>query len=269
MTPAYTYKPVRYFALTFAITFLSLFLGAYFSYQEYGQTLYILFMLPGLLAPFGVALGMILASGSAQLKQTFLQRLFDLRLIKPISIIPILVIMPVVVVVSTFISLLFGESILQLQFSEGFSFSAGFVPVLLVLALAATFEELGWRSYAMDSLNEKFNYFTATLIFAVLWAAWHFPLFFINGYYQYEIARMNIFYGINFMLSVVPLAFIISWVCKLNGGSILAAIAFHFVINMSQEALQITQVTKCIETGVLVVVAAIIVLLNRKMFFEK
>jgi len=180
-----------------------------------------------------------------------------------------IVLMPVVVVLSALISMQFGQPTGQLQLAEGFSFSAGFVPVLLVLILAASFEELGWRSYAMDSLNAKFNYFTATLIFAGLWAGWHFPLFFINNYYHNEIVRMNILFGINFMVGIIPFAFIIGWLCKFNRGSILIAILFHFFINLCQEALQITQVTKCIETGVLFLVAAVIVLLNRKMFFEK
>ena len=148
-------------------------------------------------------------------------------------------------------------------------FSAGFLPVLLVLFLAASFEELGWRSYAMDSLNVKHSYFIATLIFALLWAFWHFPLFFIKGYYHYELAHANILFASNFMFSVFPMAFIISWICRKNSGSIIAAILFHFVINISQEALQMSQITKCIETGVLLVIAAVIVMFNKKMFFDK
>jgi membrane protease YdiL (CAAX protease family) len=263
------YKPVQFFILIFAVTWISWFLSAFFSYRENGETIYILFMIPGLAAPFAVALWMILRSKSAAMKKEFIARLIDLKRIKPVSIIPMIVLMPVVVALSALISMQFGQPAGQLQLAEGFSFSVGFIPVLLVLILAASFEELGWRSYAMDSLNEKHNYFTATLIFAGLWAGWHIPLFFINHYYQNEIVRMNILFGVNFFVSAIPIAFIISWLCKLNQGSILIAILFHFFINLCQEALQITQATKCIETGILLLVAAVIVLLNRNMFFEK
>jgi len=225
-------------------------------------------MLPGLIAPFCIALWMILSSKDKTLRKNFNNRLFNLRLIRPSSIPAILFIMPVAIVLSILVSTFFGQSIDQLRFSERFSFSAGFVPVLLILFLAASFEELGWRSYAMDSLRAKHNYFTATIIFAFLWAFWHFPLYFIKDYYHYELVRTNIVFAINFIVSVIPLAFIISWICQKNGGSITAAVLFHFLINLSQEALQITQVTKCIETIVLMFIAAIIVVSNKEMFFD-
>jgi hypothetical protein len=39
-------------------------------------------------------------------------------------------------------------------------------------------------------------------------------------------------------------------------------------VNFLQEKFTVTQVTKCVETGVLLVVAAVVVALNRDMFFE-
>ena len=62
---------------------------------------------------------------------------------------------------------------------------------------------------------------------------------------------------------------IISWICLKNGKSVPAAIAFHFVINMSQEMLEITQATKCIQTVILVIVAAVIVAMEKEMFISK
>jgi membrane protease YdiL (CAAX protease family) len=49
---------------------------------------------------------------------------------------------------------------------------------------APAVEELGWRGYGMDSLRSCFSLFTASLYFALLWALWHLPLFFINNYYH-------------------------------------------------------------------------------------
>ena len=73
----------------------------------------------------------------------------------------------------------------------------------------------------------------------------------------------------NFFVSIVPMGIIISWICIKNRKSVLAAILFHFIINMSQEMFAITQVTKCIETVVLIVVTAVIIAIDREMFFSK
>jgi len=61
----------------------------------------------------------------------------------------------------------------------------------------------------------------------------------------------------------------VSWICVKNNKSVLAAIVFHFIINMCQEALGMTQNTKCIETAVLMVVALAIVAYDKEMFFHK
>jgi membrane protease YdiL (CAAX protease family) len=239
------------------------------SFRDDGSGLYMLVLLPGLMAPFLISLFMIYRSNNADLKKDFINRLINIRLIHP-NILPVFfLLMPLVVLLSTLISIPLGEPLSQFQFAEGFSFSAGAVPVLLILLLAASFEELGWRGYAFDSLQSRHTYFTASLIFSVLWSLWHFPLIFVNNSYQYEIFNENFWYGMNFFVSIVPMGMIISWICIKNGKSIIAAMVFHFIINMSQELLDITQNTKCIETVVLIFVAVLLIAYDREMFFSR
>ncbi len=269
MNQTYQYKPVTYFSITFLVTFSLWFAGAYASFQEGGEGVYIALMLPGLMAPFIISTVMIFQSKNADLKKAFVDRLINPKLIR-LNMLPILfLMMPIVVLLSVYLSLPLGGSIAQLQWAEGFSFSIGAVPILLVLFLAATFEELGWRGYAFDSLQSKHNYFTASLIFSLLWSFWHFPLIFVKDSYQYELLNQNAWYAVNFFVSIIPMGLIISWMCIKNGKSVLAAILFHFIINMSQEALAITQTTKCIETVVLSIVAVIIIAYDKKLFFSK
>ncbi len=267
MIPNYKYKPEVYFSAAFIITYALWFAGAYFSFQD-DSGLYMLLMLPGLMAPFLISLFMIFTSKNSDLKRDFINRLINLRLIKPKTLPALVLIMPFSILVSIFLSIPFGGSTSQFQFAEGFSFSSGFVPVLLLLLMAASFEELGWRGYAFDSLQSRYTYFTASIVFSILWSLWHFPLIFVNNSYQYEIFHENIWYGVNFFISIIPMGVIISWICIKNGKSVLAAILFHFIINMSQEVLAITQFTKCIETVVLAVVAAVIIASDKEMFFS-
>lgn len=264
----FRYQPLFYFSLTFLVTFALWFAGAYLSFQDNDNGRYMLLMLPGLMAPFFISLVFIFTSRNAEVKKDFLNRLLNPRLIR-LKLLPVmLLLMPLAVLVSIVLSLPFGGSLAQFQLSEGFSFSTGFVPVLLLLLMAATFEELGWRGYAFDSLESRYTYLTASLIFGVLWSLWHFPLIFVNNSYQYEIFHENIWFGVNFFVGIVPLGIIISWFCIKNGKSVIAAILFHFVINISQEMLDMTQMTKCIETVVLTGVAIAIIAIDRDLFFS-
>ena len=262
------YRPKVYYTATFLVTYVLWLAGAYFSFQDGKSGLYMLLMLPGLMAPFIISVLMIAASKNSELKKDYFNRLTNLRLIRLKMLPAFFLIMPLSVLVSIVISLPLGGSVSQFQFAEGFSFSTGFVPVLLLLLLAATFEELGWRGYAFDSLQSRFSLFGATMLFSVLWPLWHFPLIFVNNSYQYQIFHESIWFGVNFFVSIIPMGVIISWVCIKNGKSVIAAIAFHFVVNMSQEILAVSQTTKCIETVVLAVVAAVIVALDRELFFN-
>lgn len=270
MNNSYQYKPIVYFSFTFLITFVLWFIGAYLSHQA-RDGLYTIFMLIGLLTPFIISLFMIIRSKNTELRKDFINRLFNLKLIRPSIGLTLFyfLIMPITVVISIAISLLFGGSVSQFNFADGFSFSIGSVPILLVLFLAASFEELGWRGYAFDSLQSRNSFFKASIIFSILWSLWHLPLIFVKESYQYELLGQNPWYAVNFFVSIVPMGLIISWICMKNRKSVIAAIFFHFIINISQEGLAMTQTTKCIETVVLIAIASIIVVLDKDMFFSR
>jgi membrane protease YdiL (CAAX protease family) len=243
--------------------------GAYASFQDEGSGIYFVLMLIGLMVPFLLSLVMIFTSKNPQLKRDFVNRLTNPKLIR-VQMLPVLfLLMPLSVVLSILFSVPFGGSLAQFEFAEEFSFTSGFVPVLLLLILAACFEELGWRGYAFESLETRYTYFTASVIFSILWSLWHFPLIFVNGSYQYEVLQENIWYATNFFVSIIPMGIIVSWFCIKNRKSILAAVVFHFLINISQEMMNITQTTKCVQTFVLTAFVAIIVFMEKDLFFSR
>ena len=168
MNTQFQYQPVRYFSITFLATFALWFLGAWLSFRPDGNGLHMVFLLAGLAAPFVISLFMIFGSNHQEVKKDFISRLIDPRRIRLETLPTFFFLMPLSVVVSILISIPLGESMAQFQLAEGFSFSSGFVPVLLLLMLAATFEELGWRGYAFDSLESRYNFFVASLLFSLL-----------------------------------------------------------------------------------------------------
>ena len=267
MENKHIYKPVKYYLTTFILSYILWAAGAAASHTARGS-FYMVLMLIGLLMPFIISLVMTFRGGKA-MRKDFFSRLIDIRRIN-MKIMPVFfLIMPASVIISILISIPFGGSPDQLQTAEGFSFSTGVVPVLTVLLMAACFEEMGWRGYAFDSLLSRYNYFKSSLIFSILWSLWHLPLILVKGSYQYEIMQENIIYGINFFISIIPMGLIISWICIKNRKSIFAAVVFHFIVNMSQEILNISQTGKCIQTAVLTVFTVLIVLYDRKLFFSR
>ncbi|MDD5169731.1 MAG: CPBP family intramembrane metalloprotease [Syntrophales bacterium] len=222
--------------------------------------------------PAAAALFMIFSSESSWLKNDFLNRMFNVKLLYSGFVLFALLVMPFSVSLATGISLLFGEPAHQFAFSTSF-FSMGGAPVmvwLIAILLAPTFEEIGWKGYGVDSLTLKGrSLFVSTLLFALLWAVWHLPLFSIRGYYHNSIMHANILYAVNFFVSIFPIAFLCNWVFYRTNRSILACIAFHAMANLSMSVLNTGQVAKCIVTVILIVIALIVIVMDKPLWFEK
>jgi uncharacterized protein len=263
------YKPVRFFLIVFLITWITGFIAAYFSYQQGMQGVQLLFMLPGMLSPFITVLIMTGGVKNKALRKDFWARL-SLRKIKLNSLPAILLIMPITVLLATALSVLFGHSADQFLLSSEYQIMSGqAVLSVVILFLAPTFEELGWRGYGVDSLRSKFSLFKTSMLFALLWGLWHLPLFFINGYYQHELWQTSMLYVINFFAQILVATVLMNWMYYKNNRSISAAILFHFMFNFLSVLFQTEQFTKCIITGILLIFCMVIILRNQALFFDK
>ena len=269
MSDRFNYQTKKYFLAVFAGSGFFWSVGGVMSFNPDWVDFYMLPMLLGLMMPAIVAGLLIWKQPGDVLQRDFKCRLLSLSLIKPGVFLFSLILMPLSVLLSIIISLGVGGSVEQFQVSGAFSFSTGFVPVLLLLFLAALFEELGWRGYGFESLEKGRSFLSASLIFGLLWSAWHLPLLWVKDSYQYEIYQLSPWYALNFYLSTAVLGVIISWVCHVNQRSILVAILFHFVVNLSQEMLSMTQQTKSIQTIVLILFALVIIRYQWPLFRRK
>ncbi len=114
-------------------------------------------------------------------------------------------------------------------------FSAGIVPegnpllLLPVVFLAVFFqaglaEEIGWRGYALPRLQQRYGALTSSLILGVIWTFWHYhpenfaDIWPITGYY---------------LFSVVGLTILMTWIQNNTRASLLLAVLFHTVSNVS------------------------------------
>ncbi len=89
-------------------------------------------------------------------------------------------------------------------------------------------EEFGWRGYALEQLQQRWNALGSSVIVGLAWGAWHLPLFFMprqEFYYQRPI------WGL--LLSTTLVAVLFTWVYNNTRGSIFAALLFHTMFNLS------------------------------------
>ena len=93
-------------------------------------------------------------------------------------------------------------------------------------------EEYGWRGYALDRLQSKFNAVISSLILGLVWGVWHLPLFFIEGSVQSNIPIYE------FLLVQLLLSIQYTWILNSNRDSkgnvnVFLAIMFHAMGNFA------------------------------------
>ena len=265
----YQYKPFRFYVTCFFATWAFWIAAALIGRSGNDNGIPMALMLLGLLSPAVTAIATVLTSGSRVLKRDLKRKLVGFYRISPLSIFMAVIGFMAIVALSILLSTLFGQSLDQFAFTEDFSFSIGGTSALLTILLAATIEEVGWRGYGEDSVASYFSWFTESVIFGFVWALWHLPLFWINGTYHAGLRALGPGYVLNFLVSVVPMGFLTTWVYVKNNRSMLACIIFHLFVNTMQEKIAMTPQTKCVETIVVTLAAVLVVMTNREMFFEK
>jgi len=96
------------------------------------------------------------------------------------------------------------------------------IPLIILGPLS---EEIGWRGYALDRLQTKWNALVSSLIIGVVWGFWHLPLFYIVGTSQ-NILEIPF---LSFLCGVTALSVLYTWLHNNTNGSIWAAILFHWI----------------------------------------
>lgn len=260
---SYRYRPILFFICAYLFTWI-FWIPAIFLPESISPFL----MLIGLMAPAVVSTVFVMVSGSDALKQDLKNKIFGFYKVKWRNVLWAVIVFAIIIVCSILLSLLFGQSPDQFSFTKDFSFTGvGIAGAFFTITVAAIIEEVGWKGYCEDSIGNYMNWFWESMIFGALWSFWHFPLIFIQGTYHAGL-MVNPLYVINFFVSAVPMGFVITWVYLVSDRSILACMIFHFFVNFMQEKIAMTPETKCVETIVVTLAAAIIVLVKKDMFFE-
>jgi len=264
-------SPFSFYALSIFFPWALWFISAYFSHKTpfnitnewiTGITSFL-----GLIAPVIIALIFMLPD--KKLRADFLGRLFNFKSIKPHYILITIFLMLLSILAAQAISLFFGYSINQFEWRGAFTFTSALFPVWFLLIAAPLLEELAWHSYGTDCLRSRFNLFTASIIFAIFWGFWHFPLSFIKGYYHSNLIESGIIYSINFIVSLIPFVFIINWLYYKTERNIILPIIFHITAGFFNEIFNTHPMSKVIQTGLLLILSIYLILKDKELFFKR
>jgi len=220
----------------------------------------------GLLGPMIIAFWLM---HKDNLEKDLWTRFFNFKSIKPIYLLLTVFLMLGSILLAQAVSLLFGYSADQFTITGHYTFSSGIFPVWFLLIMAPIIEELGWHTYGTDALRAKFNLFYTSIIFALFWGIWHIPLSAIKNYYQSNLVETGWIYGVNFLVSIFPFVIIMNWLYYKTNRNIIVPIVFHITAGYFNEIFATHPMSKVIQTGILIIFATLIVVNEKKFFFEK
>jgi membrane protease YdiL (CAAX protease family) len=139
------------------------------------------------------------------------------------------------------------------------------VAILIVFVLFALLEEIGWRGFALRRSLDQYSPFVATLIVGIPWGLIHFGLTLVA-----LPDRSPLVGG----LTVLALAFPLTWIFIRSGRNVLVATVLHFVSNAAgsvagparvvgeAEALLFLTASACL-------VAAVLIVIDRRIWFAR
>ncbi len=269
MTPITEYKhPIKFYALATIVPWAFWFGAGKLSHMDNPNLVAVsLIGFIGLLSPMVIAFWFMYQSPA--LRADFWGRFANLRGIRPIYLLLACFLMPASILLAQAISLLFGYSADQFVITGHYTFTSGVFPVWFLLIIAPLIEELAWHSYGTDVLRARFSLFTASIIFAFYWGIWHIPLGSINGYYQSQLAEAGWVHAVNFLVSIFPFVIIMNWLYYKTNRNMLVPVVFHITAGYFNEIFATHPDSKVIQTGLLIVLAVVIVLRDRPFFFTK
>ena len=253
--------------IPWAFWFAAAYVSYHFTPENIAADFATILGLAGLVSPVIIAFWLI--SRNRDLRKDTFGRFLNFRADKFWYYVLACLLMLASILLAQAVSLLFGHSVSQFVITGHFTFTSGVFPVWFLLILAPVLEELAWHSYGTDSLRSRMNLFKASLLFGIYWAIWHFPLAGIKGYYHANVVEEGWLYSLNFVVSLIPFVILMNWLYYKTNRNILVAAIFHITAGYFNEIFSTHPDSKCIQTVILLIVSAIVVVKERDLFFRK
>jgi membrane protease YdiL (CAAX protease family) len=192
-----------------------------------------LFMLGGF-GPSIVGSIFILRSEKEEERKNLWNRIFDPRRIGWPWLLGALLIYPIIFLISVLMILPFGGTWPEAEPLMTMLMGVGpfVLNTIIILLLGPVSEEVGWRGYALEKMQQFESPMRATLIIGVIWWAWHLPLFFMPSTLHGSQGLLS-FFTVGYFFTVLSYSILFTWLYNNTRQSILITILAHFSINFT------------------------------------
>ncbi|QTA38570.1 CPBP family intramembrane metalloprotease [Thermosipho ferrireducens] len=203
----------------------------------------IIFGALGLFGPTFAEIFLISKSNNKERWKDYWHRVFSFKQIGKKWFLIIIIIFPLIHAIITLASLITGTHLPSFETAKNLiSNPWKILPfAIFVLLFGPIPEELGWRGYALDGLQTKYNALVSSFILGTVWSFWHIPLFFIKGTFQYEQLKFGTLDFWLYILGPIIISILFTWIYNNTNRSTLSAILFHFTINFTGELIPLTE----------------------------
>ncbi|MGO9175025.1 MAG: CPBP family intramembrane glutamic endopeptidase [Desulfobaccales bacterium] len=260
--PDWKTSPWPYFILAFGWSWL-FWIPLVLTGMDISVTPGIVLLAMGVLGPAVSAIFLTCLTGDKQERRDYWSRLISCKRIGPRWYAIIILIAPVYSVLAILTGLVIKGNIPAFDTAVGYvTHPLTIIPFAIMrLVYGPLPEELGWRGYALDRLQRKWNALVSSLVLGVIWAVWHTPMFFIRGSLMSEVFPL---WSTKFWVAMGPGilagAVVMTWIYNNTQRSTLAAILFHFMMNFTGEFLRLPGDIKTYQFVWLTIIAIVVTL---------
>jgi membrane protease YdiL (CAAX protease family) len=250
-------SPWTLFALAYAWSWLFWLPAGFFGLEFNEPPVPILVALGGI-GPMVVAIALTYATQDRDGRSDYWKHVFDFRRISLRWYAIILLAVPAITGLAVLLDILLGGQGAHLE-ARLRSNLLSILPLAVFTVFFGPFpEELGWRGYALDRLQEKHSALVSSLLLGTAWAMWHLPLFLIEGTYQNGLGLGSpsfwLYAGV-----MIPQSILMTWIYNHTQRSTLSAVLFHFMINFVGELFALSARADLYQVGVWAIAAICVV----------
>jgi uncharacterized protein len=222
----------KYFVLTFVVTWggSALALQGDFAVADMPSTLLrVLLLAAATFAPSLVAIALTAYESGLTGVRALLSRLFRVCVAMRWYVFA-LCYEAVIAVVALCVLYLYTGKLPLFRSGPDWRFAAG----LAIGVVVQAGEEIGWRGYALPRLGRRFGFAHASLVLGIIWALWHLPLYYNTSAEVYGQSFPT------FVLLVVAMSVVMTWLYVNTNGSLLLAALMHWAVNHTSDILDLS-----------------------------